>query len=127
MFPLTTKNSTGGNMQPCLTPLPTTKGAERVGLCSTRHLAPSYVDLMIDTNLLGILLLLSAIQRLSLSTLPKAFSKSTKNANRNGIQHSVFSMINRSVFMWSTPEDPGLKPSPDVWWNKDGLLYSDSV
>ena len=51
MSPMTTKNSTGNNMQPCLTPLPTTKGAERVPLCSTRHLAPLYVDLMTDTNL----------------------------------------------------------------------------
>ena len=62
MSPRTTKNSTGDNMQPCLTPLPTTKGAERVPLCSTQHLAPLYVDLMIEINLLGIPLLLSAIQ-----------------------------------------------------------------
>ena len=49
MTPMTTKNSTGDNMQPCLTPLPTTKDAERVPLCSTLHLAPLYVDLVTDT------------------------------------------------------------------------------
>ena len=71
-------NSTGDNMQPCLTPLPTTEGAERVPLCSTQHLVPLYVGLMTDTHLLGISLLLSAIQRPFLSALSKTFSKSTK-------------------------------------------------
>ena len=61
MFPMTTKNSTVDNMQPCQTPLPTPKDAERVPLCSTRHLAPLYVDLMTDSILLGMPLLLSAI------------------------------------------------------------------
>ena len=51
---MTTKNSTVENMQLCLTPLPTRKGAERVPLYSTRHLAPLYVDLMTDTIFLGI-------------------------------------------------------------------------
>ena len=86
MSPMTTKNSTSDNMQPCLTPLPTTKGAESLPLCSTRHLAPLYVDLMTDTILLGIPFLLSTIQ--SLCTLSKAFQSLQKpNANRNGIQH----------------------------------------
>ena len=49
-----------------------------------------YVDLMTDTNLLGIPLLLSAIQRPSLSTLPKAFSKPTKNQMQIG---TVFSTL----------------------------------
>ena len=61
MLPITTKNSTGDNMQPCRIPLPTTKGAQRTPFCSTRHLAPLYVDLMPDSNLLDIPILLSAI------------------------------------------------------------------
>ena len=77
MSPMTTINTTGDNMLSCLFPLPTTKAAERVSLCSTRHLAPLYVDLMTDTNLLDIPFLLSAIQSPSLSTLSEAFSKST--------------------------------------------------
>ena len=105
MSPMTTKNCTGDNMQPSLTPLRTTKGAERVPLCSTRHLA-----LYVDTILLGIPLLLSAIQRTSLSTLSKSFSKSTKTKCKSERYSALCSMINRSsVLMWSTQEDPGLK------------------
>ena len=51
-------------MQPCLTPLPTTKGAERVPLCSTRYLAPLYVNLMTDTILLGIPLSIQTVKGL---------------------------------------------------------------
>ena len=39
MSRITTKNSTGDNMQPCLPALPTTKSAERVPLYSIQHLA----------------------------------------------------------------------------------------
>ena len=88
MSPITNKNSTGDNMQPCLTPLPTIKAAERVPLCSTRHLAPLYVDLMTDTILLGIPLPLSAIQRLLNPGCQRPFQSLQKPvANRNGIQH----------------------------------------
>ena len=111
MSPMTTKNSTGDNMQPCLTPLPTTKGAESVPLCSTRHLEPLYFDLMTDSYLLGISLLLSAIQRPSPSTLSKAFSKFTKTRCKSELYSAICSMIIRSVLMWSTQEDPGLKPA----------------
>ena len=111
MFPMTTKNSTSDNMQPCLTAVPTTKGAERIPLCSTRQLAPLYVDLMTDTNLLGISLLLSAIQRSSPSTLSKAFSMSTKTFYKSERYSAFCSMIIRSMLMWSTQEDPGLKPA----------------
>ena len=95
MSPLTNKNCTGDNMQPCLTPLPTAKAVERVPLCSTRHLAPLYVDLMTDTILLGIPLLLSAIQRTSLSTLSKAFPKSTKTKCKSERYSALCSMIKR--------------------------------
>ena len=90
IYPRTTKNSSDDNMQPCLTPLPTTNSAERIPLFSARHLAPLYVDLMADTNLLGIPLLLSAIQRPSLSTLSKAFFKVYKNQVQIG---TVFSTL----------------------------------
>ena len=49
-------------MQSCLTPLPTTKSAERVPLCSTRHLEPLCVELMVDTNLLGMVFPLFSVQ-----------------------------------------------------------------
>ena len=93
MSPMTTKYSTGDNIRTCLTPL-STKGAERVPLCSTRHLAPLYVTLMTDTNLFGIALLLSAIQRPSLSRLSKAFSKSKKTRCKSDRYSALCSMIN---------------------------------
>ena len=104
MSPMTAKDSTVDKMQPCLSLLPTTKGAERVPLCSTRHLAQLYVDLMTDTILLGIPFLLSAIQRTSLYTLSKAFSKSSKTKCKSERYSSLCSMINRSVLMWSEQE-----------------------
>ena len=79
MSPMTTENSTADNMQPCLTPLPTTKDAERVPLCSTQLLAPLYVDLMTVTNMLGIPLY-PRCQR-PFQSLQKP------DENRNGIQH----------------------------------------
>ena len=106
MSPMTTKNSTGDNMQHCLTTLPTTKGAEREPLCSTRHLAPLYVYLMTETILLDIPLLLGAIQRPSLSMLSKAFAKSTKTKPER--YSTLCSMIIRSVLIWSTQEVPNL-------------------
>ena len=120
---MTTKKSTGDNMQPCLTPLPTTKGAERVSLCSTRHLTPLYVDLMTDTNFLGIPLLLSANQRHSLSPLSKEFLKSTRtNANRNGIQH--FARWLSAVCQCGQRKMIQLcLPAHDLWWNKDAILF----
>ena len=111
MSAMTAKNSTADNMQPCLTPLPTTKGAERVPLCSTQHLAPLYVDLMTDTILLGIPLLLSAIQRISLSILSKAFSKSTKNQLQIGTIFSTLLDDYPHLVNVTTQEDPGLKPA----------------
>ena len=75
-------------MQPCLILLPTTKGAERVPLCRTRYLAPIYVDLMTDTILFDILLLLSAIQSPVYPRCQRPFQSLQKpDANRIGIQH----------------------------------------
>ena len=111
MSPMTTKNSTVDNMQPCLTPLPTTKAAERVALCRTQRLTPLYVDLMTNTNLLGFPLLLSAIQRSSLYTLSKAFSKSTKTRCKSKRYSALCSMIIRRVLMWSTQENQCVKPA----------------
>ena len=107
MSSMTTKNSTDDNMQSCLTP----KGAQRIPLCSTRHLATLYVDLMTDTNLLAIPLLFSAIQKPFLCMLSKTFSKSTKTRCKSERYSALCSMINRSVLMWPTQENPGLKPA----------------
>ena len=49
---------------------------------------------MTDTILLGIALVLSAIQRTALSTLSKAFSKSTKTRCKSELYSAVCSMIN---------------------------------
>ena len=85
MSPRTTKNRTGDNMQTCVTPLPTTKGVERIPLCSTLHLAPLYVDFMTGTYLIGIppssQCHPETIYILAVESLQKA------DANRNGIQH----------------------------------------
>ena len=83
MFPITTKTSTGDNMQPCLNPRPTTKGAERVPLCSTRHLAPLYFDLICYVSFFSVPSrgpLYPRCQR-PFQSLQKP------DANRNGIQH----------------------------------------
>ena len=103
MSPMTTKTSTADNMQPCLAPLPTTKAAERVPLCSTRHLAPLYVDLMTDTNLLGIPLLRHS-EAVSIHAV-KGLFKVYKNQMQIGTVYSAL------LDVWSTQQDPGLKPA----------------
>ena len=121
---MTTKNSAGDNMQPCLTLLPTTKVAERVPLCSTRHLAPLYADLMTDT----ILCFFSVPSRGHLHPhCQRPFQCLQKsNANRNGIQHIARWLSaacqcgqRKNIQIWSLPVH-------DLWWNKEGLL-SDAI
>ena len=109
MSPMTNKNSTGDNMQPFLTPLPTTKGAGRVPLCSARHLAPWHYFVRYSPSFQ------CHPEDLSIHTV-KGLFKVYKNQMQIG---TVFSTLldgqRKKIQVWSLP-------GHDLWWNKDGLL-----
>ena len=105
------KNSSVDKMQPCLTALPTTKGAERVPLCSTRHLAPSYVDLMTDTILLGIPSSQCHPEDSSIHTVKRLF-KVYKNQMQIG---TVFSTLLNSAAIPSIPAALPERFTPIYW------------